>query len=208
MCATVVPRDTVPCMQIWTSPYARTHLYAPTYPRSIVQVEGFLHEEFGLSDTEHVLDYFSCALQRGILQQGWMYVTYNLICFYANIFGQVTKEVAPTPAAPHSPAYTLRHPFRPRRTQPPHVGHGRSCPLARCARSRRPPRPASHPHDTHVTTHMSRRPPRPRTHTTHMAPTTPLAGTRESGHIDHDEGENGPVSRHPPCAAPCAASCS
>jgi len=55
-----------------------------------LKAESFLKEEFGAS--EHILDYYSCALQRGILLQGWMYITYSSMCFYANIMGAITKE--------------------------------------------------------------------------------------------------------------------
>jgi len=39
-----------------------------------------------LPDSEHVIDYFACALSSKILLQGWMYVTQNYICFSCNLF--------------------------------------------------------------------------------------------------------------------------
>jgi len=61
-----------------------------TFNEQQLKAESFLKEEFGAS--EHILDYYSCALQRGILLQGWMYITYSSMCFYANIMGAITKE--------------------------------------------------------------------------------------------------------------------
>ena len=43
-------------------------------------------------EDDHILDYYSCALLGGILLQGFVYISYSTLCFYANIFGVITKE--------------------------------------------------------------------------------------------------------------------
>eukprot|EP00043_Microstomoeca_roanoka_P019809 m.230199 g.230199 ORF g.230199 m.230199 type:complete len:746 (+) comp17058_c5_seq1:156-2393(+) len=50
-----------------------------------------MHKLFPEYLDETVLDDFSCALQKDILVHGRLYVTERHFCFYANIFGWVTK---------------------------------------------------------------------------------------------------------------------
>lgn len=45
-----------------------------------------------LPSTEHVIDYFACALSAKILLQGWMYITQNYICFSCNLLVYKTKH--------------------------------------------------------------------------------------------------------------------
>eukprot|EP00656_Telonema_subtile_P007639 TRINITY_DN13588_c0_g1_i2.p1 TRINITY_DN13588_c0_g1~~TRINITY_DN13588_c0_g1_i2.p1 ORF type:complete len:413 (-),score=98.47 TRINITY_DN13588_c0_g1_i2:162-1400(-) len=45
-----------------------------------------------LPTTEHVIDYFACALSAKILLQGWMYITQNFICFSCNLLVYKTKH--------------------------------------------------------------------------------------------------------------------
>jgi len=64
------------------------------------QIDRFLESEFPaiFHDDDHILDYFSCALLSGILLQGFVYISYRTLCFYANIFGVVTTEASlPSP---------------------------------------------------------------------------------------------------------------
>ena len=52
-----------------------------------------MHRLFPELVDEVVLDDFSCALQKDILVHGRLYVSERHFCFYANIFGWITKLV-------------------------------------------------------------------------------------------------------------------
>lgn len=54
--------------------------------------EAWVREKFDLPDSEQLIASFSAALLRHILLQGRLYITTSAICFYARIFGKVTKE--------------------------------------------------------------------------------------------------------------------
>ena len=54
------------------------------------------HKRFKLPDEVVIDDYLCALLLRGaLLAQGSMYITHNYVCFYANIFGKVTRVAIP-----------------------------------------------------------------------------------------------------------------
>ncbi|KAI0564082.1 VASt domain containing protein [Gracilaria domingensis] len=55
----------------------------------------WVRHKFSLPDSEQLLASFSAALVKHILLQGRIHITTTALCFYAKIFGKVTKECYP-----------------------------------------------------------------------------------------------------------------
>eukprot|EP01101_Sappina_pedata_P004736 TRINITY_DN2042_c0_g1_i1.p1 TRINITY_DN2042_c0_g1~~TRINITY_DN2042_c0_g1_i1.p1 ORF type:complete len:373 (-),score=114.55 TRINITY_DN2042_c0_g1_i1:80-1198(-) len=60
--------------------------------RRIVNKSRSVQDMFDLPRTDFWIKDFSCAIERGILWHGRMYITRYHLCFYANILGKVVKE--------------------------------------------------------------------------------------------------------------------
>ena len=63
--------------------------------RTIAEQTAWLRNKFDLEESDTLLDSCSGALVRKILLQGRVHITSSSICFYAKIFGNVTKEKWP-----------------------------------------------------------------------------------------------------------------
>ncbi|RKP19904.1 TBC-domain-containing protein, partial [Rozella allomycis CSF55] len=46
---------------------------------------------FKLPETERLVNFFSCSCKGNFVNQGWLYLSENYLCFYSFIFGQETK---------------------------------------------------------------------------------------------------------------------
>eukprot|EP00178_Gracilaria_changii_P006257 TRINITY_DN2073_c0_g1_i1.p2 TRINITY_DN2073_c0_g1~~TRINITY_DN2073_c0_g1_i1.p2 ORF type:complete len:619 (+),score=101.48 TRINITY_DN2073_c0_g1_i1:1690-3546(+) len=55
----------------------------------------WVRNKFSLAESEQLLASFSAALVKHILLQGRIHITTTALCFYAKIFGKVTKECYP-----------------------------------------------------------------------------------------------------------------
>lgn len=55
----------------------------------------WVRNKFSLADTEQLFASFSAALVKHIMLQGRIHITTSALCFYAKIFGKVTKESFP-----------------------------------------------------------------------------------------------------------------
>ncbi|XP_032594855.1 sterol 3-beta-glucosyltransferase isoform X2 [Drosophila grimshawi] len=60
------------------------------------RVKKFRRHFSQVSNDEHLINYFSCALVGDIPLQGHLYITDQHFAFYSNVFGYVTKVVLPT----------------------------------------------------------------------------------------------------------------
>jgi hypothetical protein len=54
-----------------------------------------VQELFSLPPDDSWIEDYTCAIERGILWHGRMYITQNNLCFHANILGKITKEIVP-----------------------------------------------------------------------------------------------------------------
>uniref|UniRef100_A0A8B9JWL1 GRAM domain containing 2B n=1 Tax=Astyanax mexicanus TaxID=7994 RepID=A0A8B9JWL1_ASTMX len=65
------------------------------FPRSNSQY----HKVFkDISESEHLKQSYTCALQKDILYQGRLFVSENWICFHSKVFGKDTKISIPVPS--------------------------------------------------------------------------------------------------------------
>ncbi|CAN8074352.1 unnamed protein product [Agarophyton chilense] len=60
--------------------------------RLAAEQAAWVRHKFSLADTDQLLASFSAALVKHIMLQGRIHVTTTALCFYAKIFGKVTKE--------------------------------------------------------------------------------------------------------------------
>lgn len=63
--------------------------------KAIAEQTAWVRNKFGLDESEELLDSCSAALVQKIMLQGRLHITTSSLCFYAKIFGRVTKEQWP-----------------------------------------------------------------------------------------------------------------
>lgn len=74
---------------------------APVYPAEMqselkqIGKNRVFRKMFGLPESETLIDDWSCAILKGILLQGRLYVSENFVCFYSSIFSHRTQIVLP-----------------------------------------------------------------------------------------------------------------
>jgi len=65
------------------------------YSASQISQSKTLHKRFHLPDTENLLGEFACALGKGVLMQGKLYMTNSYLCFFSGLFGRPLRVVIP-----------------------------------------------------------------------------------------------------------------
>lgn len=65
------------------------------YSASQVSHSKTLHKRFHLPESENLLGEFACALGKGVLMQGKLYMTNNYLCFFSGLFGRPLRVVIP-----------------------------------------------------------------------------------------------------------------
>ncbi|KAI9141144.1 rab-GTPase-TBC domain-containing protein [Paraphysoderma sedebokerense] len=48
-------------------------------------------QTFDLPETERLVSFYSCSYDKALINQGWMYISENYLCFYSFILGKETK---------------------------------------------------------------------------------------------------------------------
>ncbi|GJQ12692.1 hypothetical protein GpartN1_g4483.t1 [Galdieria partita] len=66
-----------------------------TYSASQISHSKTLHKRFHLPDSENLLGEFACALGKGVLMQGKLYMTNSYLCFFSGLFGRPLRVVIP-----------------------------------------------------------------------------------------------------------------
>ncbi|GJD11825.1 protein vascular associated death 1, chloroplastic [Galdieria sulphuraria] len=65
------------------------------YSASQISHSKTLHKRFHLPDSENLLGEFACALGKGVLMQGKLYMTNSYLCFFSGLFGRPLRVVIP-----------------------------------------------------------------------------------------------------------------